>query len=150
MKFYKRLLAAALVFACVVSLPLVPTGCAKGVKTTYQVSSATHITATTALRGWNEYLGVKDRELTALALTDPDKATKQRAGIAAQVVQVKSAYEKYQASQLVLLTAAQQFNKVPTGTNAPSSQVTLDAALAAASATLLELINLVQTFGVKL
>lgn len=146
---YRQLFAACLIATCIVSLPIAPAGCKSAIKTSYKVSTATHISATTALRGWNEYLGQKDRELTALALTDSAKAAKQRAGIAAQVAQVKAAYEKYQATQIALLNAAQQFALVPTGTNAPS-QVTIDAAIAASSATLAELVNLITLFGVKI
>lgn len=121
-------------------------GCQSTSKTTYAASGVTHIAAVTALKGWNEYLGNEYASILAQSATDPDKAGKRKTALLAKEEQVKAAYEKYRASQIVVLTAAQEFGREPSATG----QDKLSAAVAASAATLASLLDLLKTFGVKL
>lgn len=139
---------------CLSVIPLGIVGCGSGcqstTRTTYVASGATHVGVVTALKGWDAYLGQEDARLAELAKTDKAKADKERSDIADKNKQVRDAYAKYQASQIAVLTAAQEFAKVPANDpNAPGAQDRLSVAVAASSATLATLLDLLKTFGVK-
>lgn len=136
------------------AVPIGLVGCTGGCKsspstTAYKVSGVTHASLTAALRGWNDYLSAEYKAIAALPDTDATKA-KRKSDLLEKEKQLKSAWEKYQASQIAVLTAAQEFSKIPpSDPNAPSAQDRLNAAVAASSVTLNAVIDLLRQFGVK-
>lgn len=137
------------------ALPVAFVGCSSGCKSptrnAYVASGATHTLAAAGLRGWNDYLGAEYEKIGNLSATDPAKAAKQRSDLLDKEKQVSDAWGKYQSAQLAVLTAAQEFAKVPPGDpNAPNAQDRLNAAVAASTATLNAIIDLLTKFGIKL
>ena len=137
-------------------VPIVICGCGSGCqsnagKTTYVASGVTHITATTALHAYNEYLGAEDARLKTLAETDKPKADAQRAKLAEQVKKVEAAYGKYQTSQITTLNAAQQLAKLQADDpNGPLFQDQLANAVAQSSVALSALLEVIKAVGVKI
>jgi hypothetical protein len=150
MKQFRNMIGA---LVCAVSLLVVPiggSGCKSPARNAYVASGATHVSVAAGLKGWNEYLGAKDAELTTLAATEPAKATAERAKLGSQTAQLESAYRKYQAAQLAVLTAAEEFSKIPKGDpNQSAATDKLTAASAAYSATMASVLNLLKEFGIK-
>lgn len=133
----------------ILTLTACSSGCKSTAKSTYVVSGVTHVAAVNGLRGWNEYIGRAYAD--AAANTDTNKAAQARGKILEQEVQVKAAWEKYQAAQLTALTAAQEFSKIPPkDPNAPAAQDRLAAAMAASAATLVDVVALLEKFGIKI
>lgn len=136
------------------AIPVAMVGCSGGCKTkpsttAYQVSGVTHASLVSALRGWNDYLGAEYKAIAALPDTDANKA-KRKDALIAKEKQLKAAWEKYQAAQIAVLTAAQEFSKIPANDpNASNAQDRLNAAVAASSVTLGAVIDLLRQFGVK-
>ena len=123
-------------------------GCQSSAKKAYVTSGATHIGVVAALHGWNDYLGMKDREIEAM----PDKAAgrKEWEKISDQNAKVSAAYEKYRAAQIALLTATQEFSKIPPNSaEAPAAADRLSAAVAASTATMGSVLALLSEFGIK-
>lgn len=92
----------------------------------YRVSGTLDVSATTALRAWNDWIPIGkptiDRELA-----------------------VKGAWDKYQAAQIAVLDAAVAYKQtadVPTKTR-------MDAAIASAASALGDLITIIRLYGVK-
>lgn len=143
-------LAVAIMIACGLFTLVGCSGCGSIAKTTYKTSGITHVTVRSAMIGWNEYLGVKDLELIKLAETDKAKADAERAKIGKQHAQVAEAYEKYQAAQVLALTAAKEFSAVPPeDPDQSAAQARLQSALAALTASMGPVIDLVRKFGVN-
>lgn len=138
---------------CAVSLLVVPIGCSgckSPARNAYVASGVTHVGVVAGLKGWNEYLGTTDTRLVALEKTDPDKARVERARIAEQNAKLATAYKQYQAAQLTVLTAAEEFSKTPKDDpNSPASADRLTAAITASSATLASVLHLLNEFGIK-
>lgn len=152
-KWFKRFFSILCAFS-LFAIPIAIAGCSGGCKSTertaYVGSGVTHISVTAALRSWNDYLGLRDAELTALANTDPAKAAKERQKLGEQNAKIKDAYAKYQAAQLAVLTAAQLFgNLSPDDPNAPAAADRLNASIAASATTMNSVIDLLKQFGVK-
>lgn len=126
-------------------------GCASVSRNAYISSGITHTTARVALTGWDEYLSQQYTTVTNLTEANPEKAEKLRAELLEKEVKVRDAYEKYQAAQLAVLTAAQAFSQIaPSDPNSPRAEDQLTASIAAAGITLSALVDLIQKFGVKL
>lgn len=143
------LLAAAFLACGLLTFVGCQSGCKSTTKTAYRTSGVTHVTVASGLRGWNDYLAAKDAELKTLAVTDPTKADAERAKIGEQNAKVKDAYNKYQHAQVALLTAAQEFSKIPPNDpNAPAGADRLSAAVAAATATMGSVLALLADFGI--
>lgn len=136
---------------CFVPVAINTIGCASAGKNAYVTSGITHVTAVTALKGWNEYLGVTYTNIATQASVDPVKAEKRRVALLEQEKQVKDAHVKYQAAQLAVLVSAKEFSRLPPNNpNTPAAEDRLVAAIAAASVTLTALLDLLQQFGIKL
>lgn len=120
MKFFYCLLVAC----AIVSLPLVHTGCGTPAAKTTQVAGSVTITVDAAMQAWGEFV---------------------RAGKATvdQRVQVRAAYQKYQASMLIAEKVAVSV------LTAPEQQSAYITALNTASQVSIELIALVETFTRK-
>lgn len=148
-----KALMAMFLTVCLMAVSIsVPLGCSTNQsKVAYVSSGATHISARAALSGWNDYLGREYAAIAEQAKTDPEKAAKRKAELTAREVTVKAAYERYQASQLAVLTAAQAFSRVRAGnTNAPAAQDRLTEAVAASSVTLASVLDVLREFGVQI
>lgn len=91
----------------------------------YKVSSAADISATTALAVWDSYLASHE--------VPPEKE-----------LIVKAAYDKYKAAQIAVLDAAIAFKQ-----SGDAGRPALDSAIAAAGASLGNLIGLLRQFGVQ-
>lgn len=143
-------LASLVLIAALFALPIGCTGgCKSASRNTLKASGVTHVGVTAGMRGYNQYLGTKDAELKKLETTNPDKAKAERAEIGKQSAQVQEAYGKYQAAQIATLTAAQEFGRIPlTDTNSPVAGDKLTAAIAASTATMGDVITLLQKFGI--
>ena len=149
-KLFTSILAAMLIACGLFFTVSCSSGCKSTARTTYVSSGVTHVTVKSALAGWNAYLGAKDAELNALAATDAPKAVAERKKIALENARVEDAYRKYQASQIALLTAAQEFSKIPADDpDAPASADRLNAAVAAATKTMASVLDLLAEFGIK-
>lgn len=149
-KVFISLLSAIAITAAPVALVGCSSGCKSPTRSAYVASGVTHAAAAASLRGWNDYLGAEYEKIGNLSATDPEKAAKQRSELLDKEKQVSDAWGKYQSAQLAVLTAAQEFAKVPPGDpNAPNAQDRLNAAVAASSATLNAVIDLLRQFGVK-
>lgn len=154
--FARKSKALFISLLCTVSFliaPLAIVGCSSGCKSTttntYKASGVTHVAATAALRGWNEYLGKAYAE--AAANTDTNKAVKARIEILAKEQQVKAAWEKYQAAQLTLLTVTQEFAKTdPKAPPDPTAWDRVTHAAIAASVAAADIIALLEKLGVKI
>jgi hypothetical protein len=106
-------------------------GCASN-QTVYRTSGTAKVTADAAMRTWGAYV----------AQFNPSVEKEQ---------QVKAAFEKYQAAQLLLLDSAIAYRKAEaSGGDKTAAQAKLDASIAGASAALGDLIGLIESFGVKL
>lgn len=127
----KRLVSLILASVASVTLlisPLTQSGCASN-KTVYRTSSTAKVTADAAMRTWGAYV-------------------KQFHPPVEQERQVKSAFEKYQAAQLLVLDAAIVYRQVEAaGGDKTAAQAKLDAAVAGASAALSGLVGLIKSFG---
>lgn len=110
--------------------PITQTGCATK-EAVYRTSSTAKVTADVAMRSWGAYV----------AQYHPPVEQEQK---------VKSAFEKYQASQLLLLDAAIAYRQAEaSGGDKTAAQAKLDAAVAGASSALQSLLGLLQSFGLK-
>jgi hypothetical protein len=92
----------------------------------YKVSAAADITATTALAVWDSYLA-----------SHPDTPAEKE-------LIVKAAYERYQAAQIAVLDAAIAFKQ-----SGDAGKPVFDSAIAAAGASLGDLIAVLRQFGVQ-
>ena len=111
-------------------------GCASANKTAYKATGVAVITVDAAMSAWGSYV-------------------KQNHPPASQEQAVKDAFEKYQAAASLVATAGAAHAKVladrangGTG-DATGAMANLNAAIAIATSSLSDLINLLQTFGVK-
>lgn len=102
-------------------------GCGSLTETVYHTSGTAHVTARTALLGWNDYLATHEVSEAA-------------------ELRVKAAYEKYQAAQIALLSAAIVWEDAQN----PDNEARLEQATASAGEALAALVKLVRTLGVKL
>lgn len=116
-------LCAALAFTAL-PIAVTQTGCASANRTAYQTVGVTQITVDAAMNAWGAYVASGKAGET-------------------QEAQVKLAYQQYQATAVTVIDAARAAGA---NANAPI----LNQAVAAASASLNNLINLVKSFGVKL
>lgn len=112
------------------------TGCgifqAKPAKVATNISDASKITVEAALRAWNDYIPVGKPSLQ-------------------QQEQVRDAWKKYKAAQLLLLDCAIIVKESEAaGLNDPQAQEALNISIAEASNALGDLVNLLRTFNVKI
>lgn len=116
----------------VVGTVAVSTGCASLSRTTYKTVGTAQVTVEVALAAYNDF-------------AKAGKTTPQ------QNLAVKKAFEQYQLASVAVIDAARAAQRAQTdSTNAPTSNAALNTALAAASASLSDLIALIQSFGVKI
>lgn len=107
------------------------TGCHTPPQTVaYRAASGTTLSVETAIRTYNVFAA-------------QGKTT------VAQNQQVKAAYEKYQAALLVVCDAGAIY-AATSGTNAPAVSLALQVAVQNSAASFADLVNLIQSFGVKL
>ena len=107
------------------------TGCAgTPVTVAYKAAGATDVTVQAALAAYDQF--AKNNETTP-----------------AQNEAVQNAFLKYQAAYAVLCDAG-SVASAASGTNAPAASLALTQAQANATQTLADLVNLIQSFGVKL
>lgn len=112
------------------------TGCgifqAKPAKVATNISDASKITVEAALRAWNDYIPVGKPSLQ-------------------QQEQVRDAWKKYKAAQLLLLDCAIIVKESEAaGLSDPQAQEALNISIAEASNALGDLVNLLRTFNVKI
>ncbi len=117
-------------------LYLTATGCKTANQTAYKATSATYITVDAAMKAWGDFVRANH----------PPVEKEQK---------VKAAFDRYQAAALVVTSAGAAHAKVLADQAAdPATKATalsnLNAAIAVTSASLADLINLVQVFGAKL
>lgn len=98
--------------------------CASTKRTVYRTAGVTQITVETALKSWDRYV-------------ESGKATIEQERI------VKAAYEKYQTAALKVVDVSMKYS-------VDKDKLALDEAIALASGTLNELINLIRSYGVKI
>jgi hypothetical protein len=121
--FSASLLTAAAIYCSVLFAPLL-TGCASFERTAYQTVGSVQITVDVAMQGWGAWVAAGK-------------------GTIAQEAAVKKAYQQYQLAAVTVIDAAKA-----AGANAGAP--ILNQAVAAASVSLENLVNLIKSFGVKL
>ena len=123
------LICGLLGFALVTST----TGCqSTPAKTAANISDASKITVEAALRAWNDYIPVGKPSL-------------------AKQAEVRQAWRKYQAAQLLILDTAIILKQAETaGLDKAEAQQALNAAIAQATTALADLVTLLRQTGVKL
>ena len=127
-------------------------GCKSGPANAYKASTVTHVGVTAGIRAWDNHILQKQLEIRQLEATDIKKAQKVYDQTTNQIAQVKSAYEKYQATQIVVLNAAEEYAKATAAQdpNAPAAADKLTLATQAAAKTLADVMGLLTKFGVKI
>lgn len=113
-----------LAIALLTAAPLLP-GCGTAPQRAYQTVATTEITVSAAMTAWGNYV-------------------KQFHPPASEELKVKAAYEKYQAAMIVVADAGKA---VAEGTG---SQARLDIVVQTAAASLKDLVNLIQAFGITI
>ncbi len=108
-------------------------GCKTANRSAYVVTGSVVVTVDAAMKAWGDYVHANHPPLS-------------------QEVAVKNAFEKYQAAALVVTSAGAAHARIlaTQGADQTTTLSALNAALAIASASLADLITLVQQFGVKL
>jgi hypothetical protein len=120
-----------LIGALALGMAGVVTGCKTAPQTVaYRAANGTTLTVETAIRTYNVFAA-------------QGKTT------VAQNQQVKAAYEKYQAAMLVVCDAGAIY-AATSGTNAPAASLALQVAVQNSTASIADVVNLIQSFGVKL
>jgi hypothetical protein len=103
---------------------------------------------TTANRAAYDAAGVSDVSVsTALAAYDQFSAAGKTS--AAQNLQVKNAFLKYQASLLVVTDLGASYAAAVNSTNEPAASAAMQSAISGASQSIADLVGLIQSFGVK-
>lgn len=121
-----------LIGALAIGLTPALTGCKSTPPQTiaYQAASTTTITVEAAIRAYDVFAAQGKTTI-------------------AQNAQVKAAYEKYQAAAAVVCDAGAIY-AATSGTNAPAASLALQVAVQNSTASIADVVNLVQSFGVKL
>lgn len=101
-------------------------GCKSANQSAYRVVGTVQVSADAAMSAWGDYVRTR-----AVPIEDEQK--------------VKSAYDKYRQSMIIVATAGKAMSEADT----QDSRQKLDIALAAAASTLGNLTSLIQSFGVK-
>jgi hypothetical protein len=139
-------LVSALAAVAILVAPVTFSGCATAPRNASQASAVTHVGAKLALGAWNEYLGV---EYAAAAALPADRAELRKAELIEKEKRVRDAFNKYQVSQLAVLTSAQEVAKIPPADpNAPDAQDRLTAAVQASAVALAQVLTVLEAFGV--
>lgn len=120
----KSILLIGLSLMLAVALPTTQIGCASAERTAYQTVGVTQITVDAAMTAWGGYVASGKASVF-------------------QEQTVKQAYQQYQLAAVSVIDAARV-----AGANANTP--ILNQAVAAASASLGNLVNLIKSFGVKL
>lgn len=108
------------------------TGCQTAEKAAYTVTSASYTTVDSAMQAWGAYV----------SQYHPGVAMEQK---------VKAVYEQYQASARAVADAGLAYRKaVEAGGASAGVKASLDQALAVASASLSNLVQVLATFGINL
>lgn len=117
---------------CLVTAFLVTptTGCRNPQAATYQVVASTQVSADEAMKLWGAYVSARHPSVE-------------------QERQVLNAYQKYQASMLLVVDAGKTY-AASSITNSSAATAVLQAAIDNAAQSLADLTNLLTTFGVKL
>jgi len=106
------------------------TGCASAPTTAYKVEGATAVSVTAAASLWNSYV----------AVNHPSAAVE---------LQVRSAFEKYQAAELLAIDVTASYASL-TATNAPLAASSLASASTGVSTALADLVTLLESVGIKI
>ncbi len=105
-------------------------GCKSPESAAYNASKTAHITALAAMAAWSDYVTAKHPPVE-------------------QERKVEAAFNNYKAAQLVLLDATKAYMQAGASPD-KTVQDRFDLALASGGAALADLINLIQSLGVKL
>ncbi len=108
---------------------LIP-GCASLNRKAYQTTGTSVVTVEAAMRAWSDYV----------TQFHPGAATEQR---------VKNALEGYKVSALAVIDTAQAYSKAKAAGAGDSASVEFNSAVAAASAALNDLLNVIRASGAK-
>lgn len=130
----KRLLASILTGLVLVTLSFAPlgfSGCAGANSTAYKAVKATDVSAETAMRVWNDYVG------------------QFHPGVDAER-KVKAAWEKYNKALATAADAGSAWSKAAQNGDAPDAKTAYLAALNVVSSSLGDLIDLIRSFGAKI
>ena len=106
-------------------------GCADLPKNAYKATGTVVVTVDTAMTVWGDYVHVQHPPVE-------------------QELQVKAAFQKYQAAALVAIDAATAYSLATDSAGQADATLRLNAALAQSAQTLSELLELLRTFGVKI
>lgn len=106
---------------------VVSSGCRTTNQAAYKTTATVQVTADFAMRAWGEYVRIMRPPV-------------------ADEIKVKRAFETYRASMIFVAEAGRRYSVVAD----QEASAKLDFALAAASASLVDLVTLIQSFGVKL
>lgn len=116
-----------LVLALVGLAPIVGISCKNPNQSAYRVVGTVQVSADVAMRAWGDYVH----------RAHPSIEAEQK---------VKTAYDRYRAAAIVVTDAGKALAQV----DSPAGRTRLDIALAEASASLGDLTNLIESFGIKL